>query len=72
LLQGCHATIRPIRRTAQNVSHCISLSTYLVDVIVISKILRWRRLFRGAEREMNAVDIGGRAQALASSFWETP
>ncbi len=55
-----------------DVSHCISLSAYLIDAIVISRNPPKRYRMGGKSRDNHAVDIGGRARARASSYWETP
>jgi hypothetical protein len=55
-----------------NVSHRMSLSPYLIDVIVISNCVTKKRLERGAIRDNVVVGLGEAPWALASSIWETP
>ena len=79
---GCNAAPvvalqRPTGQTApaspaQNVSHCMSLSAYLIDAIVICKFPPKRYRIGGGNRDNDVVDIGECALAPASSYWETP
>ena len=69
----CNINSRPIAREAGfgNVSHCISLVLYLIDVIVFS--LSGCRVARSQNKSrQKLVDTGERFLTLASSYRETP
>jgi hypothetical protein len=78
----CHAALvvelqRDIGRMPRpglmhNVSHCMSLSAYLIDAIVISGFARKKHVVRVVSCDNELVGIGGRLSALAPSIWETP
>lgn len=51
-----------------NVSHCFSLSAYLIDAIVISELVPKRDLNRADD----AVEIGGCVRVPTPFNWETP
>jgi hypothetical protein len=63
---------RPRPGLARNVSHCMSLSSYLIDAIVISSFAPNNRMVYSVNCDNDVVGIGGRSRVLASSIWETP
>jgi hypothetical protein len=58
--------------TYENVSQCMSLSAYLIDVSVISIFLTLRHLIRTSGCGDNFVGMSEGAFALAPSTRETP